>query len=131
MWRTRRFQGFLHSGPYRILGLPVHGSSPRSLVWRLWSLYCKDILFLGGDERVDILHLLVGYFLDIVLSLLLGILGEFSGLLGLLEEVNTVAASVSYDHLGILAGRLRLLDEFLTSLLGEGRHHATDGLAVV
>ena len=79
----------------------------------------KNFLLLGGNEHVDGFHLGVSHLLDFVLTFLLDVLGEFSGLFGLLQGVNAFATYISHSNLGVFTSRLGFLDEVLAPLLGE------------
>ena len=59
------------------------------------------------------------------------VFGEAFVFLGLLQELDGVAAGVAHDHLGLLAGGLGLLDEVLAALFGQGGDGAADDFAVV
>ena len=90
-----------------------------------------DFLFLGTYKRIDDLDLGIRNLLDLIFTLLADVLGEVTGLLSLLERLDTVATAVADSHLGILACGLGLLDQFLAPFLGKRRDRASDDLAVV
>lgn len=95
------------------------------------TLHSHDFLFLSADEFVNGFHLGVGHFLDLFLAFFLDILGEFSGLFGLLQSFDSFAAAVADGYLGILTCSAGLLDKVATPFLGEWRDRAADDLAVV
>ncbi len=90
----------------------------------------EDLFLLGGEEFVNLLHVLVVELLHLVLAILLDILAH-ALLDGLLEPVDALASRVAHAHAGLLGLGLAVLDQLLASLLGQWRYVEAYDLAVV
>ena len=91
----------------------------------------QNLLFLGGNDLVNLLHPLVGDLLELFLSLFLAVLCEALILLGFFQGVDAVTACSADSHLGGLPGVLGFFDELAAALLRKSGNDAADDFPVV
>ena len=94
-------------------------------------LNLHELLILLGAHFVDLLDVFIGELLNVLFGLLLVVFGQFALLLGLLDEVNSIAADITDGDLRVLAVLFDLLGELFSALLGQLREDEADDAAVV
>ena len=105
---------------------------PKAISSEVTILKFHEFLFLDAASIIDLLDILVGNILKILFSLLLIVFGDLGILLQLLDIVHSITADVADGNLAVFAVLLDLLDQFLTTFLGQhGEHKANDSAVVL